>query len=178
MISSSMLGGIEVVKAITPDMDAAVLGGVVNFGLRKAVKGNLDSPTFGLSTQGSYNDLKSTYNDYLLVGSYEQRFFDQSFGIFLQGSTEKRNRSANQLGVSYSLVDKTHGDEGIPDINTVSLNDIFSEKERDGATLVLDYEHDNGSIGMMNFFSKSNSESGRRGEAILLGANDINFSAD
>ena len=177
MISSSMLGGIEVVKAITPDMDAAVLGGVVNFGLRKAVKGNFDSPSFGLSTQGSYNDLKSTYNDYLLVGSYEQRFFDQSFGIFLQGSTEKRNRSANQLGVSYSLVDKTHGDEGIPDINTVSLNDVFSEKERNGATLVLDYDHDNGSIGMMNFFSKSNSKSIRRGESILLGANDINFSA-
>ncbi len=90
MISSSMLGGIEVVKAITPDMDAAVLGGVVNFGLRKAVRGNFDSPTFGLTTQGSYNDLKSTYNDYLLVGSYEQRFFDQSFGIFFTGINGKK----------------------------------------------------------------------------------------
>ncbi len=38
MISSSMLGGIEVTKAITPDMDATLIGGVVNFGLRKATK--------------------------------------------------------------------------------------------------------------------------------------------
>ncbi len=38
MISSSMLNGIEVTKAITPDMDATLLGGVVNFGLRKAQK--------------------------------------------------------------------------------------------------------------------------------------------
>ena len=39
MISSNMLGGIEVIKEITPDMDAAVLGGVVNFDLRKAKSG-------------------------------------------------------------------------------------------------------------------------------------------
>jgi hypothetical protein len=38
MISSSMLGGIEVIKAITPDMDATVLGGDVNFEMRKAAK--------------------------------------------------------------------------------------------------------------------------------------------
>ncbi len=43
MISSSMLGGIEVIKAITPDMDATVLGGVVNFDMRKAAK----EPTTG-----------------------------------------------------------------------------------------------------------------------------------
>ena len=153
------------------------MGGVVNFGLRKAVKGNFDSPTFGLTTQGSYNDLKTTYSDYLLVGSYEQRFFDQSFGIFLQGSTEKRNRSSNRLGVGYSLVDKTHGDEGIPDIGSVNLNDVFSEKERNGATLVLDYEHDNGSIGMMNFFSKSKTKSISRGESIAHAGDNIFYTA-
>ena len=43
MISSSMLGGIEVTKAITPDMDATLIGGVVNFGMRKAVKTELSS---------------------------------------------------------------------------------------------------------------------------------------
>ena len=177
MISSSMLGGIEVIKAITPDMDAAVLGGVVNFGLRKAAKGNFNSPTFGLTTQGSYNDLKNTYNDYLLVGSYEQRFFDQSFGIFLQGSTERRNRSANQLGVSYSLVDKTHGDDGIPDINMVNLNDVFSEKKRSGATLVLDYEHENGQIGLMNFVSNSKTKSEYRGQSISPVGDDLFYSA-
>ena len=176
MISSSMLGGVEVIKAITPDMDAAVIGGVVNFGLRKAVKGNISSPTFGIVTQGSYNDLKTTYNDYLLVGSYEQRFFDERVGIFLQGSTEKRNRSSNRLGVSYSLVDKTHGDEGIPDIGSVNLNDVYSEKERNGATLVLDYDHENGHVGMMNFFSSSDTKSISRGESISSVGDDIFYS--
>ncbi len=36
MISSGILGGVEVIKAITPDMDAAVLGGVVNFDLKES----------------------------------------------------------------------------------------------------------------------------------------------
>ncbi|MCB0743844.1 MAG: TonB-dependent receptor, partial [Ignavibacteriae bacterium] len=178
MISSSMLGGIEVIKAITPDMDAAVLGGVVNFGLRKAVKGNFDSPTYEILTQGSYNDLKSTYNDYMVVGSYEQRFFDQKFGVFVQGSTEKRNRSANELGVGYNLVDKLHGDDGIPDIGSVSLSDVFSKKERQGATLILDFDHKSGEIGFMNFFSTSDTKSIRRNESIAYSGDDIFYSAD
>ncbi|MBK8946882.1 MAG: TonB-dependent receptor [Ignavibacteriae bacterium] len=177
MISSSMLGGIEVIKAITPDMDAAVLGGVVNFGLRKAVKDKEGNPTFGLTTQGSYNGLKETYNDYMFVGSYEQRFFDGSFGIFLQGSTEKRNRSSNRLGAGYILEDKTHGDEGIPNINSVNLTDVFSEKERHGATLVLDYAYEDGEIGMMNFFSKSDTKSDYRNQSVNLVGDDVFYSA-
>ncbi|MCB9249438.1 MAG: carboxypeptidase-like regulatory domain-containing protein [Ignavibacteriales bacterium] len=38
MISSSSLDGIEVFKTNTPNMDAAVLGGTVNLGIRKARK--------------------------------------------------------------------------------------------------------------------------------------------
>ncbi|MEJ2615588.1 MAG: carboxypeptidase-like regulatory domain-containing protein [Ignavibacteriaceae bacterium] len=154
MISSSMLGGIEVIKAITPDMDAAVLGGVVNFGLRKAVKG--DSPTFGLQIQGSHNELKNTTNDYMLVGSYEQRFFDQKLGLFLLGSIEKRDRSSNELGVNYQLNDKTHGDQGIPDLNSLSMTDVYRILERDGITAVMDYSHSSGEIDFYNFFSASN----------------------
>jgi hypothetical protein len=73
MISSSMLGGIEVIKAITPDMDATLIGGVVNFDMRKAAKNkNVGEgeqsyvPAFQLNLQGGYNDLKNTTNDYML----------------------------------------------------------------------------------------------------------------
>ncbi len=46
MISSGILGGIEVIKAITPDMDAAVFGGIVNFDLKKAEADSSNSPSF------------------------------------------------------------------------------------------------------------------------------------
>ena len=175
MISSSVLGGIDVVKAITPDMDAAVIGGVVNFGLRKA-KTSGTRPAFGFTSQGSYNDLKGTYADYRLVGSLEHRVFNQRLGLFLQGTTEKRNRSSNRLGAHYVLNDKSNGDDGIPDLTNVDLKDVFSEKQRHGATLVLDYKHDSGEVGIINFFSTSKTGSLHRGQSFVHAIDDITYS--
>ena len=175
MISSSVLGGIDVVKAITPDMDAAVIGGVVNFGLRKA-KTSGTRPAFGFTSQGSYNDLKGTYADYRLVGSLEHRVFNQRLGLFLQGTTEKRNRSSNRLGAHYVLNDKSNGDDGIPDLTSVDLKDVFSEKQRHGATLVLDYNHDSGEVGIINFFSTSKTGSLHRGQSFVHAIDDITYS--
>jgi len=180
MISSSMLGGIEVIKAITPDMDATLIGGVVNFGMRKAakstsMKGMNESwfPLVDVVSQGGYNRLKNTYKDYKFVGSLERRFFDESFGVFVQASTEKRNLSANELGASYALRDKTHGDQGIPDLVSLDLTDVFRERERLGATVVLDYQHQKGEIGLMNYVSRSDTRAIHRNESIQQERNDI-----
>jgi TonB-dependent receptor len=178
MISSSMLGGIEVIKAITPDMDAAVLGGVVNFGLRKAAKNRtvtdgigtwIDQswfPSLDFKIQGGYNNLKNTKSDYRFVGSLERRFLDERFGVFAQASAEQRNLSANELSVSYALNDKDKGDAGIPDLSSMTIMDYFRTRSRLGATVVLDFQHDNGDIGLMNFVSSSKTRTVNRGESI------------
>lgn len=59
MISQYMLDEIEVVKAGTPDLEADVLGGTVNFKLKKAPPGFHGN----LITQGIYNDLERA-NEY------------------------------------------------------------------------------------------------------------------
>jgi TonB-dependent receptor len=168
MISSSQLGGIEVIKAITPDMDASVLGGVVNFDMRKAAKepvsaeGTVSSswlPHLEIGSQAGYNRLRDTYKNYRFVGSVEKRFMDNSLGIFLQGTAEKRNLSANALAASYNLVDKSHGDLGIPDLTSVSGTDVNRTRERIGGTFVIDYQHETGEIGFMNSFNKSDTRS-------------------
>ncbi len=173
MISSNMLGGIEVIKAITPDMDATVLGGVVNFSMRKAGLRLFNSPKFEVITQGMYNNLKSTYNP-KVVGSYEQRFFDNSFGIFLQGSYEEKDLSANTLNASYVFDGKiTDTDEGVPEFTSATLADVIRRRDRLGATLVLDYTYDNGSIGFMNFFSRSETDADTRSESYALEADEV-----
>jgi TonB-dependent receptor len=171
MVSSNMLGGIEVIKAITPDMDAAVLGGVVNFDMRKASKSASDeenSPKLEILSQGSYNALKNTRDDYKFVVSVEKRFFDNSFGVFAQGSAEKRNLSANELGASYVLDEKLYDyqnpDGPFPTLSTLNLTDIFRKRERYGATVVLDFKHETGDIGFMNFFSSSDTRADSRSE--------------
>ncbi|MBK7260200.1 MAG: carboxypeptidase-like regulatory domain-containing protein [Ignavibacteriae bacterium] len=177
MISSSMLGGIEVIKAITPDMDATLIGGVVNFGLRKAAKGTTSMfadeaswlPLIELRASGGYNDLKKTYNDYKFVGSLEKRFFDQAFGVFVQVSSERRNLSNNALGASYSLTQKNLGDIPFPDLTSLSLTDTWRKRERLGATLVLDYQHETGEIGFMNFVNAGDTRETNRGMRINQG---------
>ncbi len=184
MISSSMLGGIEVIKAITPDMDATLLGGVVNFGLRKASKNIANRALVGSSlpliqivTQGSYSALKKSSNQYKFVGSVEKRFLNEKFGVFIQGSTERRNLSANQLGASYQLNDKDHGDAGIPDLESLDLVDVFRIRERNNVTAVLDYEHSGGEIAFQNFLSTSDTKSTFRSESIVQTSNDIWYAA-
>ena len=185
MISSSMLGGIEVIKAITPDMDATLIGGVVNFGLRKAGKGMQSRitpelswvPNIELRMQGGFNALKDTRSDYRFVGSLEKRFMDDAFGVFVQASTERRNLSSNNLGVGYNLTDKIHGDAGIPDLSTLELTDVNRNRERVGATVVLDYQHETGEIGLMNFGSSSDTRAWNRGQVINTGNRWVNYTA-
>ena len=185
MISSSMLNGIEVTKAITPDMDATLIGGVVNFGLRKAQKTQLAPegeatwvPMAELRLQGGYTKLKESYDNFRMVASLEKRFFeDQSFGVFIQGSDEKRNLSSNSLSAGYTLYDKGNGDAGFPEITGLNLYDTFRKRERYGGTVVLDYAHDRGEIGFMNFGSMQTTQEINRGEQLIPRDNAMYYNA-
>lgn len=171
MISSNMLAGIEVIKAITPDMDADVLGGVVNFDMPRApgIAGLNDwIPRFTLLSQGEYNQLKSTANNYKFSGTLEKRFDNNNFGVLVQASAEKRNLSDNSLGAGYSLVDKSHGDAGIPDLNDLTLTDTYRIRKRYNGTVVLDYKSGNTSIGLMNVFSNSDTKETQRQETAYI----------
>ncbi|MFZ1292437.1 MAG: TonB-dependent receptor [Melioribacteraceae bacterium] len=175
MISSGILGGIEVIKSITPDMDAAVFGGVVNFELKKAAIDSSNSPSFELITQGGYNSIKSNYNNYRFSGTYQQRFFSQKLGIFLQGSFEKRYPGGNTLDANYNLTDKLHGDSGTPDLTNVSLRDYLTRYERNGLTSVIDYKYPSGEIEFKNLFSKYDINRQYRGQSV--NSNRIGYSA-
>jgi TonB-dependent receptor len=188
MISSSMLGGIEVIKAITADMDATLIGGVVNFGMRKAAKTPQNAedvvsgispwiPRVDLRAQTGYNNLKNTKSDYRFVGSLERRFMDDSFGAFVQVSTEQRNLSSNELGVGYVLNDKDHGDAGIPDLSSMTVTDVYRLRKRVGGTVVLDYQHEKGEIGLMSFVSSSDTRAVSRGQTIAPISNDLYWPA-
>ncbi|MDP4175913.1 MAG: TonB-dependent receptor [Bacteroidota bacterium] len=177
MVSSSMLGGIEVIKAITPDMDAGVLGGVVNFDMRKASKSedgrSVYLPKFEFMTQGGYNGLKKERNDYKFVASMEKRFNDNAFGIFAQGTAEQRNLSSNSLNANYVLSQKHYyydnPDLYEPDLTQLSMGDTYRMRKRYNATVVLDYHHETGDIGLMNFYSNSDTKEDSRSETGHIG---------
>ena len=100
-ISSNLLSGIEVIKALTPDMDANTIGGVVNLRLREAPSGI----HFDALTQGNYNSQDHVADNYKFWASISNRFLDDKLGVFLQANAD-RSDGGNQVAqhhTCYSL---------------------------------------------------------------------------
>ena len=52
---------------------------------------------------------------------------------------------------------------GVPDLNSMTLTDVNRTRKRLGGTLVMDYQHENGEIGLMNFLSLQRHASHQQG---------------
>jgi TonB-dependent receptor len=175
MISSNMLAGIEVSKTVTPDMDASVIGGVVNFDMREAQVKEPGIPQFSLDLQGGYKNLSDAYNkynNYKYVGSFEDRILNNKLGIFAQIDVERRNLSSNELGTSY-----THFGNSTTQyvITGVELFDIPRDRLRYNGALDLDYEYTGGKIKLMNFLSSGTTNSQQRSESFSIGSNMLYY---
>jgi TonB-dependent receptor len=176
MISSNSLEGIEVYKTVTPDMDAAVLGGTVNFGLREAKRTPSGAPSLSLLAQGAYNDLMSTYNDYKFVASVEQRFFDDRLGVFVQGIAQRQNLTSNQLGGSYYQPNKQDKPDSIV-LGSLNLTFSPTDQRRYDGILTLDCRLSDGKITLLNLISHGTSTNESHSETYNLAnfGNDIQF---
>ena len=171
MISSNMLGGIEVFKTISPDMNANVIGGVVNFQMREAQVEKPGVPQISLVAQGGYNALPDAYNkfnNYKYVGTIEDRFFGDRLGVFAQADVERINLSSNELGASYGEYNNTLTQYVT---NSLNLYDIPRDRRRYNGALVLDYKLPEGSIKLTNFVNTGTTNATTYSESFDLTSN-------
>ncbi len=178
MISSYMLSGIELFKTVTPDMDAAVLGGTVNFKIREARSTPSGAPIIQLETQGGYNNLQNTLGDYEFSGSVEKRFFDNRFGVFAQALTQRQNLTADIFGGSYGLLNSYDYYNPHPTVIMNSLNLTYKPTEKNlyDGTLVLDYRWSSGKVDLMNFLSQGRQITKTFNQSYGLSGNSTNYS--
>ena len=155
MISSNSLEGIEVYKTVTPDMDAAAIGGTVNFDIRRAKSNVEGAPTFSFIAQGGYKGLVYSLGDYKFVASVEKRFFDDKFGVFVQGIVQRQNLSNDQMSAYYdnSKINSWNYPDSIQMYST-TLEFIKSIQKRYAGTVTLDYQLPEGDISFLNLFSR------------------------
>ena len=147
MISQYMLEGIEVTKAGTPDQEGDVLGGTVNFKLKKApsgLHGNFVTQSMqkGLGPYTLWNGLQENnndYSDYKLVGSLSNRFFGDRLGVLVSLDTEKRNRSSHSLQSSYQNTPADLDSINPLQLNSLVLSDNRRIKNRFNTLFVMDY---------------------------------------
>lgn len=154
MISQYMLEGIEVTKAGTPDQEADVLGGTVNFKLKKAkpgIHGNV-------VTQGMYNGLQETGGDYKLVADLSSRFFKDKLGVLAQVDRENRNRSSHQLSANYLNAPADLDTINPLTLGTLSLSDVPRLNKRNNSLVVIDYNIPNGNISYSGLSSSINKD--------------------
>ena len=147
-ISSNMLSGIEVVKALTPDMDANAIGGVVNLRLRTAP----ENFHFDVLASGNYNGQDRTTDNYSFWFSASDRFFNNKLGVFLQGNADRSNVGNQSARAGYGLLAKGNTDYGQAtyQMNNATLEDDVDLTLNNGGSLILDYKLPNGSIILQN----------------------------
>ena len=149
MISPYMLAGIELTKANLPDQEADILGGTVNFTIRKAGP----KPRLDALFQGGYNSQRNSYDNYKFVLGGSKRFFKQHFGVLAQVDIEQRNNSSYEMSANYTINNPTLDAPNVVSITNLQLKDIYRKVRRYGGTLVLDVKHDNGWVKWSNFGS-------------------------
>ncbi|HUF11041.1 MAG TPA: TonB-dependent receptor [Rhodothermales bacterium] len=159
MISSDMLAGIEVTKALTPDRDADMIGGTVDFRLMDAREGFRSD----VRVQSGYNDQQSTYDSYKGSINASNRFFGNRLGAMAQVNIERADRGSDVFNAGYTRQAK-QVEPGQPrpiDINSLTLTDRFESRNRYGGSLVLDYRLPGGRIQLSNFISRLNRNESR-----------------
>ncbi len=157
MITPYMLKTIQVYKALTPDLNADVLGGFVNMELGEAPSG-LHGDVFW---QSGYSQKSNKYGNFRAVVSGSDRFFNDLLGVYALINAESYDRNADNLNAAYLVsTNQTVLQSGYFPVQarTVTLNRHIETRKRYGGNLILDYRLPNGSIKMVNMFSRLKSD--------------------
>ncbi len=151
LISSDLLSGIELTKAHTSDQDADYLGGSINFKLADAPEGFKSD----IRLQGGYNNQQSDFGQFKGNFNVSNRFFGNKLGVIVQANAENVNRGSDVFSASYRREEQADEGELAPlFINSMSLADRLEDRNRLGASLLLDYRLPKGKIKLTNFVSR------------------------
>ena len=150
-ISSNLLSGIEVVKALTPDMDANAIGGTVNLRLREAPSGL----HFDALAQGSYNSQDHVANNYKFWASISDRFFNDKLGVFLQGNMNRTDGGNQVASITPSFYGTSNNEYGQATYVTTAANFEYDANivKNSGGSLIMDYRLPNGKIIFQNTYA-------------------------
>jgi TonB-dependent receptor len=159
LVSSNILDGIDVRKAITPDMDADVVGGTIDLRLRSAPS----EPVIDLQAQGGYTGLQEDFGNYKFVGTASNRFLDDRLGAIATFNAQRYDRSADKLDVGYAYSGDnplTPGGEADPAIriDSYELREELVDRSRAGGSLLLDWRLPGGRILGNAFYNRLNND--------------------
>ncbi len=168
MISPDMLAGVELFKAITPDMDGDAIGGTVNFVVATADEGGRVQ---GRVLSG-YNDLRQDYGQFRANVSGSDRFFDNAFGVIATANYQIANRGNESLTTDYIYEGEDQNGNPLLSIENHNLSDKLETRYRYGGSLTLDFLfHQNHQLILNSSLGKTDREELRFRRRFRLGNN-------
>ena len=134
VISSELVGAIELSKTLSADQDGDAIGGSVNLVTKTAG----DHPYFNVSGQGGYVDLLGGRAMTQWSGTYSSRFGpDKQLGLIIGGSYDWDGRGINDIEPAPGLVD--FGGTAVPVVTAMDVREYRYQRNRYGAAGGLDY---------------------------------------
>ena len=155
-ISSNLLSGMDVTKALTPDMEANAIGGVVNLRLREAPS----DFHFEVLGQGTYNGQDHVSDNYKFWASVSDRFFDDKLGVFLQGNGDRSDEGQDRASAAYQLYGQGTLAYGLApyQMQNFTFTDQWNVISNSGASAILDYRLPQGKIILQNTYTSNLSD--------------------
>ncbi len=175
-LSSNLLSSIEVIKALTPDMDANALGGVVNLRLREAPTGL----HFDALAQGNYDASDRATDNYKFWASISKRFFDDKFGVFLQGNMDRTDGGNQIASITPAYLGTSNNAYGQATYITTAATYQYAANivTNSGGSLILDYRLPNGKIVFQNTYSGNVTDQLNNYTSINFTNNQVIFTPD
>lgn len=140
IIPSDQLSSIEVIKAITPDMDGNAIGGAVNLVTKSAL--DYEKPVITATAGGGYSDLsgKGIYQGSVNYGTRLGE--EKNFGIMFGASYLTNDRGSHNNEMEWGNVEDEDENEIPWALENLSLRNYDIRRDRLGFSTSFDYRPD------------------------------------
>ncbi|WP_165836478.1 TonB-dependent receptor [Taibaiella soli] len=132
-VPSEMIQYVQVVKAVTPDMESDAIGGAINFITRTAPEKRI----FNVSAAAGYNNFSKngTYNGSFVYGD---RFLKGKLGVIVSGAIWDRQWGTDSYEVTYNtnLADPVQQKS----INSLLMKRYMGERQTYGTNAAVEYK--------------------------------------
>ena len=141
IIPSDQLASIEVIKAITPDMDANAIGGSVNLITKSAL--DYENTVFNVTAGGGYADISGN-GIYQGSINYGTKFGEnEDIGLMIGASYLRSDRGSHNNEMEWGDVDDENDNEIPWALENLSLRHYDTRRDRLGFSTSLDFRPDN-----------------------------------
>ena len=134
-ISADFIESIEVVKSLTPDMDAGAVGGIVNLKTKSALtrKGRHISYQAG----HAFNVWRDTFRPYFSLSYSDVLGADQRLGVLVTASYNKTNKPRDNSNFAYEATTDTNRPIWF---NANAWGEDWTNHTRTGVSMRIDYK--------------------------------------